>query len=1600
MSCEDNHRKKRERTPKRRSSIKKRQDTCVISENGDDGSRTPRRVSFATNTMIMEYYPIPWASRDDSSDHSSRSNQSSSTSSSEDANEYLFSKASQQRDLSGHNSLSFPGAIESTVVQELEIRDQHHETSTFMQNKTIHFQDLDGSIGDMNLTSNIMELSTSVYQEEKDNIDPASVLSWVCNEPSCEKEDPGEQNWVASSLAQHSASTKHLTRGKDHMTMEMTHNIDTADYEDINDFTHKRQHSDKIFLERTDPMLEYTEDMELTADVTYSSRAALVEIVKPNSPTGSTQRAKKNLLKPVSTVVRSEDQENNPLVILQTVQVKQAASVKTNSMMNDSNMELTTDVPGMLRDDSQSLSLVSAGLVSGHLTSYVTRDFNSGDNRDKETKINIDPSRKHDENSLVAPGKKRGQLMDPLSLQALSPVMEISGLNSLSWHAGQASSSLHRSSMADSLAEPISPDKSVMQNSVTDQGQVEPSTKTMYFGSHETSHAQGPVMMENAGDMELTKPCMTSVIDTAATWPESMQYHEDIPVSGLRHSYMDQDVEMNVSMPSQEHMEPSTKTMYFGSSEAPQALDPMIMESAGDMELTKPCITSVIDTNASWPASIQHKVQAYHGPEDASTSDRISSLDFNESPGTDLRKDASPLGSEKQAKTIYFGSGGAAGESGDMELTDAVLLCSKGRKHGNEDDDNFGINTTVSGQSLHSSIPSEESIPNLVDQNSQLNPAQTNNLNRSGRLQETVAGSLNKQERCINKGNDETDAGLNTLSTSHQSKQSGHYCNHEADVGLNELSTSHQSKQSGHYSLTSVERDPKYFDCTGIQNELRSENFKSSLSVGICHDSEASSAGTLEISSQPNRNPSESSKLLEHHRLVPSIKIANNDISKKKDVVKNKLVKEMGNFLSLSRRSSNIFNVRNPRKSFGGLLLGDHDKGSSISCRDFSEQQTKSLTQSSNVNNSEDEVDGRINFSVRDTSLNKLFQDLGEADCSLANISGLKEKNPMSLVSPFGKTVSSEVISVFSETSSSQVDSKNSIGGTVPYEHNSVVMASRSNKAKSPLQTPSRVENSFTGSSQIQKHSLTNTSSEKISSTFLPVPNRSISNQVSCPPESVEPGLSESASMGNDADLTEEHEMLDLTEELNIHNVLGECTIDEEVVEDGLQDLKCAMSEGVYPEPVPEKPFTLPEMYDLIGFDNTTAPQDEILPQMQVGNSSIAQRLTDKIAVLPQIEALQQFVKTMDHIVNKLREENSERIAVAREDLSKVNSLLIQGKDNLRLRALEMCKACRRSSRTKWRQYSADHLIEHSSLRERAFGKFNSDVEFFKKDTSKSLDLAKEIDKCLQEVNLIQEVNKELRQQETKLAGTKNERNELRQKSEQLDTQVKSIKASEEELTHNAEKTVAAQEEVEEQLYWLRSFTEWHLLQQSDKEMHFGFLFNTLVLQVGFEDFSVDDRRITSLTLKSRLAGASKPWAKLSHHLAATSIDCVALKNQYSSRDQLSKLLLDVSTVVCNCRHLGAEIRQAHLKYRVSIHACTLQVYILERKHRQKIRLQTHFESPCDYPNSKLSWSAISIFGNADSETIVQAINQVLPGHQYLTRALTAVETSLVQSNK
>ena len=552
---------------------------------------------------------------------------------------------------------------------------------------------MDGSVGDMNLTSNITELSVSVCSIEDADLGLSKVLPYSLKEQH-ESKGPKQQTISEQHFV---SSTSHILH--EHVTMQMTHNVNSTSLEGTsNNVIYTRQLSE-----------EFTEDMELTADLMESSRAALIDIpvnasIVPRHSAVKLSVGSVPAMKPF-VAAPAEDQENKPILILHHAHsTNHNTSLSPPLVMKTSEMELTMNID---RASSSVAFTDSSTLRTNSGISYYSanQDVNKGDIiSDSVEKKLFQESLEHDNDNFVS-GNKRTRLTDQLTSQLLSPVVEMSGLNCSSWSGSQVSSSFNRTSAVSSS------NKHRSTNSLQSFQQDKASTKTIYFGSVSTEDIES-----DAGDIEITNNITCDIQE------------RPLLCGSLKQSvFADQCTETNI--PEQEKKNvpdvgPSTKTVYFDSSSALKTSG--ILENAGDMELTKSCDDSYVNTES---AQYESLLQGHL---------------------SEPKSSQSSSNSQPQTNTVYFDTG-ASIKSGDMEFTESVPIL-------NEDIDDPEIKFNFSKNSVpiqEEFLPStsEESVGNFnLNVNSYkktivIDKGNKSNQNWSGSTNVTLCKSFEPAEK-------------------------------------------------------------------------------------------------------------------------------------------------------------------------------------------------------------------------------------------------------------------------------------------------------------------------------------------------------------------------------------------------------------------------------------------------------------------------------------------------------------------------------------------------------------------------------------------------------------------------------------------------------------------------------------------------------------------------------------------------------------------------------------------------------------------------------------------------------------------------------------
>uniref|UniRef100_A0A4W3J7G4 Knl1 C-terminal RWD domain-containing protein n=1 Tax=Callorhinchus milii TaxID=7868 RepID=A0A4W3J7G4_CALMI len=205
----------------------------------------------------------------------------------------------------------------------------------------------------------------------------------------------------------------------------------------------------------------------------------------------------------------------------------------------------------------------------------------------------------------------------------------------------------------------------------------------------------------------------------------------------------------------------------------------------------------------------------------------------------------------------------------------------------------------------------------------------------------------------------------------------------------------------------------------------------------------------------------------------------------------------------------------------------------------------------------------------------------------------------------------------------------------------------------------------------------------------------------------------------------------------------------------------------------------------------------------------------------------------------------------------------------------------------------------------------------------------------------------------------------------------------------------------------LRELLEWELYIWQEDMAVYQFLWETLELHVKFEEAKdglssgKKCRRINDLYLVSELDEEEAPsYTKLVHKLVMMAWKNRSWISTCTNESQLPMLLLDVSLEVSRCRLLGEELeflKTWGAKFdilRTDIEHTDVKCLFSSYYALSKFEVTFHLTP--GYPSLPLSFTFNSRFGNICDQHINEVIGTAKPGHEYLTRIVKTIFSTLL----
>ncbi|KAM9201705.1 LOW QUALITY PROTEIN: outer kinetochore KNL1 complex subunit KNL1 [Dugong dugon] len=293
-------------------------------------------------------------------------------------------------------------------------------------------------------------------------------------------------------------------------------------------------------------------------------------------------------------------------------------------------------------------------------------------------------------------------------------------------------------------------------------------------------------------------------------------------------------------------------------------------------------------------------------------------------------------------------------------------------------------------------------------------------------------------------------------------------------------------------------------------------------------------------------------------------------------------------------------------------------------------------------------------------------------------------------------------------------------------------------------------------------------------------------------------------------------------------------------------------------------------------------------------------------------------------------------------------------------------------------------------------------------------DILKKIDNCLTKVEIetkyledeekdpIAKWDSEMRAAEKELEQLKTKEEELQRNLLELEVQKKQTLAQIDFMKKQTNRT----EELLDQL----SLSEWDIIEWSDDQAVFTFLYDTVELTITFGEAVVglpflnkDYRKIADLNFQSLLdEDKAPPSSLLVHQLIFQYIEeQESWKKKCTTQHQVPEMLQEISLVVSHCKFLGEEIeflKRWGPNYNLTnIDINNTELRLLFSSPAAFAKFEITLSLSAHYPSVRLPFSVQNHLGNTGQDEIAAILSKVPREDNYLKNVVKQIYRDLLQ---
>ncbi|XP_025105989.1 uncharacterized protein LOC112571304 isoform X2 [Pomacea canaliculata] len=416
----------------------------------------------------------------------------------------------------------------------------------------------------------------------------------------------------------------------------------------------------------------------------------------------------------------------------------------------------------------------------------------------------------------------------------------------------------------------------------------------------------------------------------------------------------------------------------------------------------------------------------------------------------------------------------------------------------------------------------------------------------------------------------------------------------------------------------------------------------------------------------------------------------------------------------------------------------------------------------------------------------------------------------------------------------------------------------------------------------------------------------------------------------------------------------------------------------------------------------------------EVKCETLEEELNIALMMQPQCMARQEQLNTIESTTKRMAKQ---KLELERQVLPIIPALISDSEQQMEIIKQEvqgLLGACRRQTQAAWKRCKAEMFHKEAQKIREEYKAVCTQMDDMTSCTEMMVDMSRSVKRYIGNIQAHlqglsaaaeqpadkygQELHEQQQLCQTDLAKLEKQLNKTTGLITTLHQQLDELQHQEEQAAGQESARLERKHQLTglvDKIYILHKLHTWRPLHMQENHIKLLLLYDSVLLNIVFQEQPSVQRLITSISATSRLSG-SQPWAMLASHLLTETIRMSTrlLMSVAPSCQHMWQLLEMISNMTEDAKSLCEEVKLASFSYLLTISGTSIKVELWSVRNVCKVCLTT--QMPVGHsPAKALTWKAAVIMGNFSESEIEGVIQRVRAGPCHMTRVLNAVQALL-----